>query len=112
MIVAVNTIRIRSGYLDEVAERFKNPKGVHRMPGFVRMELWGQRGDVYDELMVCTAWDSREAFEAWVNGEEFRKAHGRSGRAEGGSETGAAMLDSRLTVHEVLYSYPGKEQEV
>jgi heme oxygenase (staphylobilin-producing) len=111
MIVATNTIRIRPGCLDQVAERFKNPKGVHRSPGFVRMELWAMRGEEYDELKVCTAWESREAFEAWVNSDAFRQAHARPARPDGvgggqPDEPGGVMLGSKLTIHEVVFAYP------
>jgi heme oxygenase (staphylobilin-producing) len=110
MIVATNTIRIRSGYVDQVAERFKHLKGVHRSPGFVRMELWAMRGEEYDELKVCTAWESREAFEAWVNSDAFRQAHERPARTDGagdGKPNGGVMLGSQLTIHEVVFAYPG-----
>jgi len=75
MIVAVNTIRVRSGHVGEIAERFKNPKGVQHAPGFVRMELLTESLEEHDELKVCTTWESREAFDGWVNSDAFKQAH-------------------------------------
>ncbi|UVI29651.1 hypothetical protein [Paenibacillus spongiae] len=39
MVVAIDTIIIKSGHVGEVSERFKNPKDVRQAAGFVRMEL-------------------------------------------------------------------------
>lgn len=86
MIVATNTIKIQSGHADAVAERFKNPKGVHQAPGFVRMELLKSEEEGYDELKVCTTWESREAFDAWVNSDAFKQAHARPSAASGGQQ--------------------------
>ncbi|MBB6672741.1 antibiotic biosynthesis monooxygenase [Cohnella nanjingensis] len=117
MIVATNTIKIQSGHVDAVAERFKNPKGVHQAPGFVRMELLKSQEEGYDELKVCTTWESREAFDAWVNSDAFKQAHARPSGAQGGAHPGSAgqpggtapqgssvMLGAKLSVHEVLFS--------
>ncbi|MCC3371705.1 antibiotic biosynthesis monooxygenase [Cohnella sp. REN36] len=87
MIVATNTIKIQSGHADAVAERFKNPKGVHQAPGFVRMELLKSEEEGYDELKVCTTWESREAFDAWVNSDAFKQAHARPSAASGGQHS-------------------------
>ncbi|MBD2844808.1 antibiotic biosynthesis monooxygenase [Paenibacillus sp. IB182496] len=86
MIVATNTIRIKSGHVEEVAERFKSPKAVQHAPGFIRMELLAGKGEEHDELKVCTTWESREAFDGWVKSDAFRQAHGRppAGGAAGG----------------------------
>ncbi|MBB6731312.1 antibiotic biosynthesis monooxygenase [Cohnella zeiphila] len=89
MIVATNTIRIKSGFADQVAERFKSPKGVQHAPGFVRMELLQTSQEDHDELKVCTTWESREAFEGWVNSDAFKQAHAHA-RPAGGSAPGAA----------------------
>ena len=78
MIVAINTIKIKSGHAGEVAERFKNPKGVQHAPGFVRMELLIEALEEHDELKVCTTWESREAFDGWVNSDAFKQAHAHS----------------------------------
>ncbi|MFD2613911.1 antibiotic biosynthesis monooxygenase [Paenibacillus gansuensis] len=124
MLMVTNTIQIRKGHGEAVAERFKNPKGVHQMPGFVRMELLlSKENEEADELKVCTLWESDEAFQGWVNSDAFKQAHAHRGGgkpAEGGkpsegAEPGAArpasanageppiMLGSKLSKHEVLF---------
>ncbi|MBB6695005.1 antibiotic biosynthesis monooxygenase [Cohnella xylanilytica] len=134
MIVATNTIRVKSGHVDAVAERFMNPKGVQHAPGFVRMELLKSSEEDYDELKVCTTWESREAFEGWLNSDAFKQAHAHAkpggasagaagaqgGAAHGGASHGGAahggaaqqgqpssvMLGSKLSVHEIVFSTP------
>jgi len=119
MIVAVNTIRVRSGHVGEIAERFKNPKGVQHAPGFVRMELLTESLEEHDELKVCTTWESREAFDGWVNSDAFKQAHAHArpkpeaSGAEGNQghpakPASGIMLGAKLSVHEVVFTF-GKE---
>ncbi|QJD86149.1 antibiotic biosynthesis monooxygenase [Cohnella herbarum] len=128
MIVAINTIKIKSGHVGEVVERFKNPKGVQHAPGFVRMELLIEAGEEHDELKVCTTWESREAFDGWVNSDAFKQAHAHSrpkppeGAAAGEQPShggqpahgeqpkpgSGIMLGAKLSVHEVAFSFPGE----
>ncbi|MCM3750180.1 antibiotic biosynthesis monooxygenase [Paenibacillus pasadenensis] len=77
MIVVTNTIRIKSGFGEQVAERFKNPKGVHLMPGFEGMELLLSRDEEADELKVVTHWQDKSSFDNWVNSDSFKQAHAR-----------------------------------
>ncbi|PZD96892.1 antibiotic biosynthesis monooxygenase [Paenibacillus sambharensis] len=123
MILVTNTIKIKAGHADAVAERFMNPKGVQHAPGFVRMELLKTEGtEEHDELKVCTTWESREAFDGWVNSDAFKEAHGRKGgaSAQGGGQhgrpasegqaeqagEGPIMLGAKLTIHQVLFTHP------
>jgi heme oxygenase (staphylobilin-producing) len=118
MIVAINTIKIKSGHVDEIAERFKNPKGVQHAAGFVRMELLKEAGEEHDELKVCTTWESREAFDGWVNSDAFKQAHSRpkveaAGEAEAKPSPGqhpgggsGIMLGAKLSVHDVAFTFP------
>lgn len=121
MIVAINTIRVKSGHLAEVAERFKNPKGVQHAPGFVRMELLTESLEEHDELKVCTTWEDRAAFDGWVNSDAFKQAHAHARpKPEAGAEPGqhpgghgdqpkpggGIMLGAKLSVHEIAFAYP------
>lgn len=128
VIVAINTIRVKSGHVAEVAERFKNPKGVQHAPGFIRMELLTESLEEHDELKVCTTWENKESFEGWVNSDAFKQAHAHSRpKPEGSSAAGPAghgegqtghggqpkpgsgiMLGAKLSIHEVAFSYPGE----
>ncbi|ASS68173.1 MULTISPECIES: antibiotic biosynthesis monooxygenase [unclassified Paenibacillus] len=87
MIVVTNTIQIKSGFGEQVAERFKNPKGVHTMPGFAGMELLLDRKEESDELKVVTHWTDKASFDNWVNSDSFKQAHAR--RAPEGAENAA-----------------------
>jgi len=121
MIVAINTIKIKSGHVGEIAERFKNPKGVQEAAGFIRMELLTEAGEEHDELKVCTTWESREAFDGWVNSDAFKKAHSHArpkpeaAAAEGQQPShgeqpkpgSGIMLGAKLSVHEVAFTFPG-----
>ncbi|SDS56949.1 Heme-degrading monooxygenase HmoA [Paenibacillaceae bacterium GAS479] len=85
MIVVTNTIQIKSGYGEQFAERFKNPKGVHKMPGFVSMELLLSRGEEADELKVVTHWVDKASFDNWVSSDSFKQAHARPASASSAS---------------------------
>ncbi|MEK0314749.1 antibiotic biosynthesis monooxygenase [Cohnella sp. 56] len=124
MIVAINTIKIKSGHVSEVAERFKNPKGIQHAAGFVRMELLTESLEAHDELKVCTTWEDRAAFDDWVNSDAFKQAHtparpkpaaegGEPGQHRGGDGEqarpgGGIMLGAKLSVHEVVFAYPSE----
>ena len=54
------------------------------MPGFREFQLL--RGETAEEITVYlshSAWDSREAFQAWTRSDAFRKAHGQAGATSG-----------------------------
>ncbi|QIN79111.1 antibiotic biosynthesis monooxygenase [Rubrobacter marinus] len=78
MIAIINRLPVKEGAADQVVERFAGSGGhVQGFPGFVSMEVL--RSDAEDEVLVITRWRDREAFDAWVGSDEFRKAHGRGG---------------------------------
>lgn len=96
---------------------------MQHAPGFIRMELLTEAGEEHDELKVCTTWESREAFEGWVNSDAFKQAHAHSrpkppegaaaGEHPGHGEQPAAkppgsgiMLGAKLSVHEVAFTFP------
>lgn len=86
MIIVENRFEIRAGAADAVVDRFRSPKSVHTFPGFVRMEvLHAVLSDETEEVRICTAWESEEAFNAWTNSDAFRQAHTRRGEAAGGA---------------------------
>jgi len=123
--MVTNTISIRSGHGRAVAERFKNPKGVHKMPGFVRMELLLSESEEQDELKVMTLWETKEAFDGWVSSDSFKQAHagrGKPAAAEGApahasaegerpasSGEGPVMLGAKLSIHELLFAQQAEE---
>ena len=72
-------------------ERFADSRGsVQDFPGFVSMEVL--RSSDETEVLVITRWESREAFDRWVESDSFRQAHSQgegsdylSGRPQMGS---------------------------
>jgi len=113
MIVVTNTIQIRKGHGESIAERFQNPKGVHHMPGFISMALWlTQNLDECDEIKVNTMWENREAYDNWVQSDSFKQSHGdrkkaqaeRSENTADGSEEGPIILGNKVSMHTVLFT--------
>ncbi|WP_054025356.1 antibiotic biosynthesis monooxygenase [Bacillus sp. FJAT-28004] len=106
MIVVTNTIKVKKGHGETVANRFQNSKGIDLSPGFVRMEVLLTEGlEEYDELKVSTTWETKASFEGWVNSDSFRQAHAHRGggqQGEAGQQTESVMLGSQLTTHRVL----------
>ncbi|WP_028543758.1 antibiotic biosynthesis monooxygenase [Paenibacillus taiwanensis] len=99
MLVVTNTIRIKSGFGKQVAERFAAAKGVQQMPGFVRLEVWlGEGKEGEEELKVCTLWEDEESFKGWTSSEAFRQAHRGSGDSK------EYMLGASLNKYEVVVS--------
>ncbi|MEW6636012.1 MAG: antibiotic biosynthesis monooxygenase [Actinomycetota bacterium] len=81
MIAIFNSLPVKEGAADAIAGRFAESRGhVQEFPGFVSMEVL--KSETGDEVLVITRWESREAFDSWVQSEEFKKAHGRGGAGE------------------------------
>jgi heme-degrading monooxygenase HmoA len=81
MIAVFNRLPVKEGAAGQIVERFANSRGhVQGFPGFVSMEVLSSEGtEEADEVLVITRWQSRDAFDAWVGSEEFKRAHGRGG---------------------------------
>lgn len=74
MIVVANRIQVAKGYEQEFERRFEHRFGaVDRMPGFIRNEIL--RPIMGEHYVVMTYWESKAAFEAWAQSEEFKQAH-------------------------------------
>jgi heme-degrading monooxygenase HmoA len=97
LIAIFNSLPVKEGAADEIVERFAASRGhVQGFPGFVSMEVL--KSDAEDEVLVVTRWEDRESFEAWVQSNEFVKAHGRSGA--GALLTGHPRMTSYLVAVE------------
>lgn len=100
MFVVTNTIRIKAGHGQQVAERFAAAKGVQQMPGFQRLEVWlGAGAEGEEELKVCTVWDDEESFKGWTSSESFRESH------RGGGNSREVMLGAALNKYEMVVSH-------
>ncbi|MDQ0192283.1 antibiotic biosynthesis monooxygenase [Paenibacillus wynnii] len=98
MLVVTNTIKVKEGHAEAIAQRFGVANGVQIMPGFVRMEVWhGSAKEGVEELKICTFWESEEAFKGWTSSDSFRQSH----RGAGGND---AILGASLDKYELLIS--------
>ncbi len=73
MFVAMNHFQVVPDRSDDF-ERIWRERETHLdgVPGFIRFALLrGENG----EYLSHSTWASREAFEAWMNSESFRKGH-------------------------------------
>lgn len=105
MIVVSNRIPVVKGQEEAFAERFRTRAGhVEHHPGFVRMEILrpvpvnmhGQEMGGSDYHVVLTYWETKEAFIAWTQSEDFREAHNR--RSSEDIIAGPSMFE----LHEVI----------
>ncbi|KUP08834.1 hypothetical protein Q73_01695 [Bacillus coahuilensis m2-6] len=108
MLMVTNNIKIKKGHAHEIAERFKQRKGIEESPGFVRMQLLiSTESEEHDLLKVGTVWENEEAFKAWTESDSFKKAHGHGKReakpSEGEETPKKIMLGAYLTKEELVY---------
>ena len=75
---AANRIRANSPEaLEKVLEAFRGrARLVEERPGFKGLLVLADRGKL--EVLVLSLWESRDAFKAWVESEEFKRAHERA----------------------------------
>ena len=76
MFVGTNRIRVQSGTGHELEERFAQQAGVEGQPGFVSFQMWKLDADEdYEEYLIVTHWESKDAQRAWVRSDAFKEAH-------------------------------------
>ncbi|MEK5067498.1 antibiotic biosynthesis monooxygenase [Sporosarcina sp. FSL K6-1508] len=110
MMKAVNTIRIKKGNVDEVLVRFQTPKSVHTFEGFVLMEvLKKENSPEYDELKICTTWEERKFFDAWLGSRASQKAHDKKSEQNPADNP---IISSQLTTFQVAIQHKPAKQEV
>jgi heme-degrading monooxygenase HmoA len=77
MFVAMNRFLTVPGRGGDFEHAWKTRESyLYAVPGFVRFALL--RGDEEGEYVSHTTWQSRDAFEAWLQSDAFRAAHGRT----------------------------------
>ncbi|MEO0495352.1 MAG: antibiotic biosynthesis monooxygenase family protein [Actinomycetota bacterium] len=80
--VKINAVTVPEGMGDDFMERFAKRAGsVESQPGFEEFLLL-KPTDGTGVFYVFTRWESDEAFEAWMSGSDFRRAHGSEGGGE------------------------------
>lgn len=81
MYIAMNRFQVLSESEDIFRQRWLDREVLlTTVPGFVSFKLL--RGPVRDDHVLWashTIWDSKEAFTAWTQSEQFRKAHAGAG---------------------------------
>ncbi|MFA0754208.1 MAG: hypothetical protein IMHGJWDQ_001992 [Candidatus Fervidibacter sp.] len=89
--VALFSIEVEPGNGQTFIDRFQQrAKLVDKAKGFRGLFVL-QHSENAHKFVVMTLWDRAEDFRAWVNSEEFRKAH-----AQGGVPAKAMQLDTYL----------------
>ncbi len=91
--VSVFSVQVEEGRAQEFIERFrKRARLIDKAKGFKGMFVL-QHAQESNKFLVVTFWDDEKSFHAWVNSEEFRKAH-----AEGGVPAKEMRLDTYRVV--------------
>jgi len=87
--VTAFNVEVEEGHEKEFIERFqKRARLIDKAKGFKGVYVL-QHTQTDNKFLVVTFWKDEASFRAWVESEEFRKAH-----AEGGVPTKAMQLDT------------------
>lgn len=74
MFIAMNHFRVAPGKGEDFERIWRERETyLDSVPGFVQFSLL--RGDQEGEYISHSTWESRDAFVAWTESEEFRKGH-------------------------------------
>ena len=84
MFVSTNRLRTERGRGWELEDRFRRSSRVaEAAEGFIRFEMWkAESGEDYDEYLVVTHWESREAHRQFTRSDAFKQAHSGGVRAD------------------------------
>ena len=87
-VVKINAIEVPEGAGPELERRFAARAGaVEKSPGFEGFQLLRPvEGET--RYFVMTWWESEDAFQAWVNSQDFAKGHANAGPPAGGPQGG------------------------
>lgn len=103
MIMVSNTIKVKKGYGKEVANRFKDSKGIHQFDAFVRMEvLLTRHTEDHDLVKVCTFWESEEGYKEWRHSDVFKKSHEKRPDPKGNEQRESVILGNKPEIHDVI----------
>ncbi|MCS7264094.1 MAG: antibiotic biosynthesis monooxygenase [Armatimonadetes bacterium] len=87
--VTAFSVEVEEGQEKEFIERFRRrTRLIDKAKGFKGVYVL-QHTQASNKFMVVTFWRDEASFRAWVNSEEFKKAH-----AEGGVPTKMTQLDT------------------
>jgi heme-degrading monooxygenase HmoA len=85
MFIAMNRFRVAAGREAAFEDLWRKRESyLDEAPGFRAFHLLRGPGEGEGTLYAShSAWDSREAFEAWTRSDAFRKAHAQARAPEG-----------------------------
>ena len=85
MFIAMNRFKIARGKEDSFEEVWKQRESfLGGVPGFQSFNLLrGHTNDDHTLYASHSLWESRSAFEAWTQSENFRKAHAQQSAPKG-----------------------------
>ena len=76
MFIAMNRFQIAEGREDEFERSWRERDSyLAGVPGFQKFALL--RGDEPGEYVSHSTWESRDAFMAWTQSDDFRRSHGQ-----------------------------------
>lgn len=88
MFIAVNRIAAPKEAMDHMTAAFhRNAESLKEFEGFIAFELW--RGET--TLDAVSKWESRAAYEAWRDSDNFLAAHAGSRGGQGGQGGGSSV---------------------
>ena len=93
-VVKINAIEVPEGAGPELERRFAARAGaVEQSPGFEGFQLL-RPVEGESRYFVMTWWESEDAFQAWVNSQDFSRGHANAGGGEGQRPvaTGSSVL--------------------
>lgn len=97
MYVVMNVLDIAADKKDKMAEIFsKSGERMKQVPGCLEFLYLDAPGE--NKQIVYTKWETKDAFVAWRDSEEFRTAHQQR------HERGITASGSKIEVYEVVHS--------
>lgn len=100
-VVKINAIEVPEGAGPELEARFAARAGaVEQSPGFEGFQLL-RPVEGEQRYFVMTWWASEDAFQAWMNSQDFAKGHANAGGGAGGG-SGPVASGSSLLGFEVV----------
>ena len=108
MFVSTNRLRTESGRGFELEERFRKNSGVaEQADGFLGFEMWKVESEAdYEEYLIVTHWESKEAHRQWTHSDAFKAAH------RGGVRADYMVGHPQLTNYDVRLARNSKEAKV
>ena len=85
MFIAMNRFQIARGFEDGFEQVWRERDSfLKEVPGFISFHLLkGAQHDDHTLYASHSVWASREAFEAWTESENFRRAHAQASVPKG-----------------------------